>query len=49
MTHWQLFTLRDADSSKDDMFYRFGVLRDDYFPKPAFEVLRDLFAELRQG
>jgi hypothetical protein len=28
VTHWELFTLRDADSSKDDMFYRFGVLRD---------------------
>jgi hypothetical protein len=30
------------------MFYRFGVLRDDYSPKPAFGVLRDLIAELRQ-
>jgi hypothetical protein len=25
------------------------VLRDDYSPKPAFGVLRDLIAELRQG
>lgn len=49
VTHWELFTLRDANSSKDDMFYRFGVLRDDYSPKPAFGVLRDLIAELRQG
>jgi len=24
------------------------VLRDDYSPKPAFGVLRDLIAELRQ-
>ena len=44
----KLFTLRDANSSKDDMFYRFGVLRDDYSPKPAFGVLRDLIAELRR-
>jgi hypothetical protein len=49
VTHWELFTLRDANSSKDDMFYRFGVLRDDYSPKPAFGMLRDLIAELRQG
>jgi hypothetical protein len=46
VTHWELFTLRDADSSKDDIFYNFGVLRDDYTPKPAFYTLRDLFAEL---
>ena len=49
VTHWELFTLRDANSSKDDMFYRFGVLRDDYSAKPAFGMLRDLIAELRQG
>ena len=42
-----LFTLRDADSSKDGMFHQFGVLRDDYSPKPAFERLRGLFRELR--
>jgi hypothetical protein len=46
VTHWELFTLRDADSSNDDMFHQFGVLRDDYTPKPAFERLRSLFAEL---
>jgi hypothetical protein len=32
ITHWELFTLRDADSSKNDLFHRFGVLRDDYSP-----------------
>ena len=46
VTHWELFTLRDADSSKDDMFHRFGVLRSDYSPKPAFHMLRRLIAEL---
>jgi hypothetical protein len=46
ITHWELFTLRDADSSKDDIFHRFGILRDDYSPKPAFDVLRRLIAEL---
>jgi hypothetical protein len=49
VTHWELFTLRDADSSKDSLFHRFGVLRDDYSAKPAFGVLRDLIAELRRG
>lgn len=47
VTHWELFTLRDADSSNDDLFHQFGVLRDDYTPKPAFDRLRALFAELR--
>jgi hypothetical protein len=47
VTHWELFTLRDADSSDDGMFHQFGVLRDDYSPKPAFERLRGLFRELR--
>lgn len=49
VTHWELFTLRDADSSKDSLFHRFGVLRDDYSAKPAFGVLRELIAELRAG
>jgi hypothetical protein len=46
ITHWELFTLRDADSSRNDLFHRFGVLRDDYSPKPAFHALRRLIAEL---
>jgi hypothetical protein len=46
VTHWELFTLRDADSSKDDLFHQFGILRDDYTPKPAFEPLSRLYHEL---
>jgi hypothetical protein len=46
VTHWELFTLRDADSSKDDLFHRFGILRDDYSAKPAFHALRRLISEL---
>ena len=46
ITHYQLFDLRDADSSNPDIFYQFGILRDDYTPKPAFEVYRRLIAEL---
>jgi hypothetical protein len=45
ITHWELFTLRDADSHRDDVFCQFGVLRDDYTPKPAFEVLRTLISQ----
>ena len=46
ITHWELFTLRDADSAKDDLFHRFGILRSDYSRKPAFDTLRRLIAEL---
>lgn len=46
VTHWELFTLRDADSSRDDLFHRFGILRDDYSRKPAFYTLQKLIAEL---
>ena len=47
ITHWELFALRDADSKQDSPFHQFGILRDDYTPKPAFERLRNTIAELR--
>jgi hypothetical protein len=47
ITHWELFALRDADTSHDDPFHQFGVVRDDYTAKPAFERLRQTMAELR--
>jgi hypothetical protein len=46
VTHYELFALRDADSSKPDIFDQFGLLRDDYTPKPAFETYRRLIDEL---
>jgi hypothetical protein len=46
VTHWELFALRDADSSNSDLFHNFGVLHDDYSPKPAFNRLIELFNEL---
>jgi hypothetical protein len=49
VTHWELFTLRDADSSNEGLFYNFGILRDDYSRKPAFDRLRSLIAELGRG
>lgn len=42
ITHWELFTLRDADSSRDDVFCQFGILRDDYTRKAAYDMLRKL-------
>jgi hypothetical protein len=38
------FTLRDAHSSQESLFHRFGLLRDDYTPKPAFAVYQHLIA-----
>jgi hypothetical protein len=43
---YELFGLRDADTSNPDMFYQFGLLKDDYSPKPAFETFRKLINEL---
>lgn len=48
ITHWELFALRDADSSKNDPFHQFGIVHDDYTPKPAFEQLRRTIAELTE-
>jgi hypothetical protein len=36
------FSLRDADSADPGTFHRFGLLTDDYTPKPAFAVYRKL-------
>lgn len=51
VTHWELFTLRDANTSGKDVFGHFGVLRDDYSAKPAYVRLRTLIrdAGLRAG
>jgi hypothetical protein len=38
--------LRDADSSSSSFESQYGILHDDYSPKPAFSVYRDLVAEL---
>ena len=46
ITHYEHFGLRDADSSNPDPFHQFGLLRDDYTPKPAFHTYRRLIAEL---
>jgi hypothetical protein len=46
VTHYELFALRDGNSANPDLFHQFGIMRDDYSPKPAFETYRELIAEL---
>lgn len=46
ITHYEHFALRDANSSNSDLLAQFGLLRDDYSPKPAFARYRQLIAEL---
>jgi hypothetical protein len=45
IVRYTLFALRDADSSQSNFFYQFGVLRDDYTPKPAFRAFQNLVSE----
>ena len=42
VTDYRWFDLRDADSSARSLEGGYGLLRDDYTPKPAFEALRNL-------
>jgi hypothetical protein len=46
ITHYEHFSLRDANSSNTNFFFQFGLLKDDYTPKPAFDVYRRLISEL---
>ncbi|MCO6004278.1 hypothetical protein NE236_04730 [Actinoallomurus purpureus] len=38
------FALRDADSTVPGLFHQFGLLADDYRPKPAFATYQELIA-----
>jgi hypothetical protein len=42
---YELFSLRDADSSNPDMFHQFGIMTDAYRPKAAYDVFKRLVAE----
>jgi len=46
ISHYMLFGLRDADSSEPGLFHQFGIMRDDYTPKPAYHAFRQLIREL---
>lgn len=41
---YELFSLRDADSNGSSLFHRFGIMTDDYAPKPAFDEFKRLIA-----
>ncbi|MCF6422913.1 hypothetical protein [Amycolatopsis tucumanensis] len=45
MSCYTHFALRDADSANPGLFHQFGLLRDDYTAKPAFDTYRKLIAE----
>jgi hypothetical protein len=46
ISHYELFGLRDADSNKEDLFHQYGIMRDDYSPKPAYYTFKKLIQEL---
>jgi hypothetical protein len=46
VTGYRWFDLRDADSSGASFESQYGLMRDDYAPKPAFGVYRELIASL---
>ncbi|WP_165235544.1 endo-1,4-beta-xylanase [Aquisphaera insulae] len=46
VTHYEFFCLRDGHSANPDLWTQFGLVRDDYARKPAFEAYRRLVAEL---
>jgi hypothetical protein len=46
ISHYVLFGLRDADSSKEDLFHQFGIMYDDYSPKPAYHTFQTLIRDL---
>jgi hypothetical protein len=46
VTSYFWFDLRDADTSSPNFQQQYGVMRDDYAPKPAFDVLRSWFARV---
>lgn len=47
ITQYAYFGLRDIDSASNDL--QFGLLADDYSPKPAFERYCQLVAEMSAG
>lgn len=40
VTHYELFSLRDADSASDQPVATLGLVTSSYEPKPAFEIYR---------
>ena len=48
VTDYRWFDLRDSSTADPSIESQYGITRDDYSPKPAFAVYRDLIAALRR-
>ncbi|WP_106403460.1 glycoside hydrolase 5 family protein [Actinocorallia populi] len=48
ITHYELFSLRDADSGSTEPTGTLGLVTDTYRPKPAFALYRDAVHGIRQ-
>jgi hypothetical protein len=46
VTDYRWFDLRDADSASSSFEDQYGLMTDDYAPKPAFATYRSLVAKL---
>jgi hypothetical protein len=46
VTDYRWFNLRDANTSDTGIAQHFGLMRDDYVEKPAFQVVAKLFADI---
>jgi hypothetical protein len=46
VTDYRWFDLRDHNTSSANFQHHYGLLHDDYSPKPAFQLYRDLVASL---
>jgi len=44
ISDFRWFDLRDSDSSAQSFEAQYGIMRDDYAPKPAFRTYRELIA-----
>jgi hypothetical protein len=46
ITGYSHHTLRDARTAGSGIFCQFGLMTDDYVPKPAFQLYQDLISTL---
>jgi len=49
VSDYRWFDLRDSSTADESIESHYGITRDDYTPKPAYGVYRDLIAELGAG
>ena len=49
VSDYRWFDLRDSSTADSSLESHYGITRDDYSPKPAYNAYRDLIAELGSG